>query len=396
MSEWKMVKLGDLCSLITKGTTPTTLGYDFQDSGVNFVKIESITENGNFIINKLEHISEECNEKLKRSKLNENDILFSIAGALGRTAIVSHDILPANTNQALAIIRIDDRAISHRFVQLALRSEAVYCQFQKQKQGVAQLNLSLKNISDLQIPFPPLEIQQKIATVLDKASSLIELRKAQIEKLDLLVKSKFIDMFGDPVTNPMGWDKTTLNNIAKGKLTYGSGASAVKYDGVIRYIRITDISNNGKLNENVVSASEYDEKYILNDGDILFARSGATVGKTLLYRENLGKCIYAGYLIRLIPNPKYVVPDYVFAFTKTDYYMKFIEFNMKVVAQPNINAQQYGNLQICLPPLPLQTQFADFVEQVEQQKTVLNQSLKKLEMNYKALMQGCFNGELFQ
>ena len=104
MSE--MVRLGDVATVITKGTTPTTVGFDFQDNGINFIKVESISEDCNFNTDKFAFISDECNKKLFRSQLKENDVLFSIAGAIGRTAIVNNKVLPANTNQALAIIRI--------------------------------------------------------------------------------------------------------------------------------------------------------------------------------------------------------------------------------------------------------------------------------------------------
>jgi len=143
-----MARLGDIATVITKGTTPTSIGFAFQDEGINFVKIESVDENGNFICEKFDHISDECHEKLKRSQLQEKDILFSIAGAIGRTAIVTKDILPANTNQALAIIRIPQGAINYSFLLYILQSSVILEQAEKKKQGVAQLNLSLKDIGD--------------------------------------------------------------------------------------------------------------------------------------------------------------------------------------------------------------------------------------------------------
>ena len=102
------MKLGDICEVITKGTTPTSLGLKFSDAGVNFIKIESISESGNFLKEKFAYISKECHTKLSRSQLKEGDLLFSIAGVIGRTAIVTKDILPANTNQAIAIIRLKE------------------------------------------------------------------------------------------------------------------------------------------------------------------------------------------------------------------------------------------------------------------------------------------------
>lgn len=104
MAVIKRVRLSEIAELVTKGTTPTTLGYEFQDTGVNFLKIECFSEKGDYIQNKATHISEECHEKLKRSQLKEGDILFSIAGVIGRVAIVTRNMLPANINQAIAII----------------------------------------------------------------------------------------------------------------------------------------------------------------------------------------------------------------------------------------------------------------------------------------------------
>ena len=102
---WQSTTLGELSELITKGTTPTSVGFKFENKGVNFVKVETLSRQGSFIKDKLAHIDDACHNNFKRSQLKEGDILFSIAGALGRTAMVVPSILPANTNQALAIIR---------------------------------------------------------------------------------------------------------------------------------------------------------------------------------------------------------------------------------------------------------------------------------------------------
>ena len=208
------MRLGDIATLITKGTTPTSVGYTFTDTGVNFVKIESIREDGTFIPDKFAHISDECNTKLKRSQLQENDILFSIAGAIGRTAIVTKDCLPANTNQALAIIRIPQGVIDYRFLLYALQSDAIIEQAEKQKQGVAQLNLSLQNINDFEIPFFTEEEQLTVVEVLSSVDSLLSTRIAQLEQLDELVKSRFIELFGDRYTNDKKWDNKPLYECA--------------------------------------------------------------------------------------------------------------------------------------------------------------------------------------
>ncbi len=131
------------------------------------------------------------------------------------------------------------------------------------------------------------------------------------------------------------------------------------------------------------------------EGDILFARSGATVGKTYRYKKTHGFCIYAGYLIRYKPNPEIIIPDYLFYFTKTEFYKKWVMSKMKTVAQPNINAKQYGNeLNIQVPPIELQHNFADLVQKVECLKEKQKQSETQLQILFNSLMQRAFRGDL--
>ena len=241
------------------------------------------------------------------------------------------------------------------------------------------------------VPIPSFSEQQHIVEELELLSSIIEKKKAQLKELDNLAQSLFYEMFGDPVTNEKGWDVRKLADISKEKLSYGSGASAIPYDGKMRYIRITDINDSGELNDNIVSPNSFNEKYLLNDGDILFARSGATVGKTYYHKVKNGKCIYAGYLIRLIPNADIVLPSYVFGYTKTQYYMEFVKSAQNAVAQPNINAKQYGNLDICIPPLSLQQQFTSKIEAIEQQKELIKKSIKEVETLFNSRMDYYFN-----
>jgi type I restriction enzyme M protein len=158
--QWPVYKLSDLCELITKGTTPTSVGFNFTDFGINFIKIESITGNGQFIPSKFAHISENCHDSLSRSQLKEGDVLFSIAGALGRTAVVPSDILPANTNQALAILRLkSDAKVLPQFLEYLLLTDVANVQSAQSTTGVAQQNISLGQLGEYLLPVPPTEVQ---------------------------------------------------------------------------------------------------------------------------------------------------------------------------------------------------------------------------------------------
>ena len=181
--EWQNIRLGDLTSKITKGTTPSSNGYQFQEKGINFVKIESITRDGKFIPSKFAHISDECHESFKRSQLKKNDILFSIAGALGRVAMVTEEILPSNTNQALAVIRLKPNIIDLSLLFFFLNSPQIAKKIMIMSVQAAQANLSLKDIGNLPISKPSLEEQQKIAAILTNADKEIELLEQQLADL---------------------------------------------------------------------------------------------------------------------------------------------------------------------------------------------------------------------
>ena len=263
--------------------------------------------------------------------------------------------------------------------------------FNRHNKAVTIPSLTKVDLLKIEMPLPPKPTQLAIVAELDKINELIQLKKEQLEDYDQLAQSIFYEMFGDPVENEKGWEVKKLREIALEKMSYGSGASAVPYNQKIRYIRITDIDELGCLKKDIVSPNICEDKYLLSDGDILFARSGATVGKTFLFKSTYGSCIYAGYLIRLRPNTQIVIPEYVYHYTKTHYYRSFIESNQRVVAQPNINAQQYSSLKLPLPPLPLQQQFAARIEAIERQKQQVSETIKDLETLLASRMQYWFD-----
>jgi len=254
---------------------------------------------------------------------DEKLLLVSEDGAnlLARSTPIAFSIEgKAWINNHVHVLRFQDE-ILQKCVELYLNSISL----EKYITGTAQPKLNQKMLNEIPIPIIDKEIMKTIVKTIDKLKRVIDKREEELEELGNLIKSRFVEMFGDPMLNPLGWEQTTLKDIAIGKLAYGSGASAKEYDGECRYIRITDITDSGELNQDNKSPDKYDEKYLLHDGDILFARSGATVGKTFRYSEEKhGKGIYAGYLIRLIPNKNKVMPDYVFYYTKTEYYAYII------------------------------------------------------------------------
>ena len=187
---WEQRKLENITSLITKGTTPK----DKSGNGeVNFIKVENIDPSSG-IISSCSRISlEEHEGYLKRSQLKENDILFSIAGTLGRTSVVNKGILPANTNQALAILRVSEGDISYLVTVLSGRAVSDF--IKKNPTVGAQPNLSLEQVSNLEIPYPSIEEQQKIGDYFRNLDDLITLHQRKLETLQKMKKSLLQKMF---------------------------------------------------------------------------------------------------------------------------------------------------------------------------------------------------------
>ena len=394
----KKIRLGDIATLITKGTTPTTIGFSFVDTGVNFVKIESIGENGEFLPDKFAHITDECDKKLKRSQLEENDILFSIAGAIGRTAIVPSSILPANTNQALAIIRIPQNAINLRFVLYALQSQAVEEQSEKQKQGVAQLNLSLENIADILIPLVSSEKQDEIVRNLAAIDAAIALRKEQIRLIDQLVKSRFVELFGDTEYNEKNLPTSPMTELCE-IIDGDRGKNYPKQEefseeGFCLFLNAKNVTSNGFSFENCMYITEEKDKILRNGklsrGDVVLTTRG-TIGNLAFYDETVPYehiRINSGMVILRMKRDCITERFFIEQFK-----MQLASIKERIAsgsAQPQLPISTMNKIVMLVPNVELQNQFAAFVEQTDKSKLEIQKSLNKMELLKKSLMQEYF------
>jgi len=196
--KWQQIKLRDVCERITKGTTPTTVGYGFTDSGINFIKSECLTYEGSIDSARFAFISQETHEAMSRSQIKEKDILMSMAGVyLGKVALVAREHTPANTNQAVAIIRIKHGTMSHRFVAYCLRTPFIRSTILNSVAQSAQPNINLADIGNLVIPNPPLNEQRAIAHILGTLDDKIELNRRMNEMLEAMARALFKSWFVD-------------------------------------------------------------------------------------------------------------------------------------------------------------------------------------------------------
>ncbi len=386
---WDIQRLSDLGEIVT-GNTPSKKQSHYFGGDVPWVKPGDLDKFED-IVKTEEYLSDEGAKHARI--LPSHSVLVSCIGNLGKVGVAGR---PLATNQQINAIVFSEKIFPRYGYYACRRLQRI---MEHHAPATTLPIITKTRFSELKIPVPPLSVQQKIASVLSTAESALEKRRQTLRLADDFLKSAFLEMFGEPSKNPRNWHIKTLDDVSVLRGQYGSGASAIVYDlGKPRYIRITDIDENGNLKDEKVSPSTNKNEWkdcILADGDILFARSGATVGKTYRFREKDGFCVFAGYLIRYRPDMKVLHPDYLYYFTKTDFYRKWILSKMKTVAQPNINAKQYGSeFRIPLPPIAAQQKFADLVQKVERLKEKQKQSETQLTSLFNSLMQRAFRGEL--
>ena len=308
MYSWEQCKLSDLTQLITKGTTPKVKNIQ---NGVNFIKVENISDDGVISINS--YVSEEEHMNyLSRSILANNDILFSIAGTLGRTAIVKSHLLPANTNQALAIIRLN-KSVDVEYINTFLKSNAIKTYIRKNPTVGAQPNLSLGQVSDLEINIPSYNEQKKISNLFSKFDLMITLHQRKLDNLKLKKKALLQKLFpknGEryPELRFPGftdaWEQRKLgdfytfkNGLNKEKVYFGYGDSIVNFTDVFHNRQIYSSTLKGKV---CVNKKEL-ENYKVKEGDLFFTRTSETIdeiGFPAVVMEPMERVVFSGFVLR--------------------------------------------------------------------------------------------------
>ena len=264
--------------------------------------------------------------------------------------------------------------------------------------GATFLQVNRKDIESLQIPLPPLSEQKRIAKILDAADALRAKRRESLALLDDLTQSIFLDMFGDPVTNPMGWEMGVIGDLLE-SVNYGSSKKADPESGAYPILRMNNITYSGEWNFKNLKYIDLNEKdvgkYLVYKGQLLFNRTNSKelVGKTAVYRQEKPMA-FAGYLVRGIVN-KLADAEYIGTFMNTPQLKTYLQNKCKnIVGMANINAKEFQLIPIPKPPLHLQQRFASIVESIEKQKERLKAQLSQMDTLFASLQQRAFQGEL--
>ncbi|HBI7044882.1 restriction endonuclease subunit S [Clostridium perfringens] len=349
--------------------------------------------------------------KHENKKLKFGDIIIEKSGG-SPTQPVGRVVIFEETNEEVyfcnnftSILRPNKNIVPKFGLYLLknLYNKKKVLKFQNKTTGIINIKLN-DYLNNTEITIPNLEVQDRIVEVLNKTQELIDKRKEQIESLDELVKSKFIEMFGDPVINPKGWKYPKIEEVVaneKNAIKAGPFGSALKKEYYIKsgykiYGQEQVISGDINLGDYYISEEKYKEleNYAIKSNDVLISLVG-TYGKLLIVPTIFEAGIINPRLMKITFNSNLINTIYFKFFFQSESLRNRLSDNTHGGTMPILNVGIVRNINIPIPPIELQNQFADFVKQVDKLKFEMENSLKKLEDNFNSLMQKSFNGELF-
>jgi len=353
-------------------------GYAFKskeyvDGGIRVIRITNV-QKGHVRDDSPKFIDENRRDEFSRFMLGSGDILISLTGNVGRVGELHQSMLPAALNQRVGALRITDQDTDSRYLFHVLNSYGFEQDAIKNSKGIAQLNLSSKWVERYEIPLPLLPEQKRIVGILDAADALRAKRRASLAQLDTLLQSIFLDMFGNPVTNPMGWERANLESFCRPRQWPTIKKSELLESGYPVF------GANGRIG----FYSDFNHA----EATVLITCRGATCGTINVCYPNsyvTGNAMALNDLDRTRVSLRFLEH----ALAATDFTPAITG-----VAQPQITRQSLRRILVHIPPLPLQHRFVTLVESIEQQKTDHRAHLAELDTLFASLQSRAFRGEL--
>lgn len=383
--KWKLTRIGDFCDTGSGGTPARSQASRYFDGTIPWVKSGELKED--VIFDTEEHINEVAIQESAAKMVPAGALLVALYGAtVGRIATLGVD---AATNQAVCYI-IPKHDVDRRFLFYALRTRVPH--WLAQRVGGAQPNISQQIIKDTEIPLPPLSEQKRIAGILDQADGLRRKRQQALALTDQFLRSTFLDLFGDPVTNPKRWPTERMGLIAdvcRGKFTPRPRNDPRFYGGQFPFIQTGDIANSRSivrswsqtLNEEGAAVSK-----AFDEGTIVVAIVGATIGETAI----LGFRTYApDSVVGITPKPGVCTSEFLEYVLRS--WKPIFRAQAPETARANINLETLRPINIPIPPIELQRRFSIAYRTAVEMPSKLTRHLDAL---FNSLVQRAFRGEL--
>lgn len=376
-----MPRLDDVCA-ITMGQSPDSSTYNKECNGLPFFQ-------GNADFGE-SHPSVRmwCSEPSKIAR--ENDILISVRAPIGALNIANCECC---IGRGLAALTVNNDICTREYLWYALSSKID--ELNSKGTGSTFKAVNKSTLSETEIPLPPLDEQRHIAATLDKVTDLISKRRQQLDKLDELVKARFVEMFGNFIYEHDRWKTCEVGDIADtidphpSHRTPPISANGVPYIGIADCDYTTkqiNFETARKVGYNVLQ--EHIKRYTLSNGDFIIGKIG-TIGKPFMVPAKQSYTLSANTVL-IKPTKEKIAPEFLFAVFQSEYMDRIIDAEKKSTSQPAFGIQKVRKIAIPLPPMELQKQFAIFSDQTDKVKVTISHSLEKLETLKKALMQECF------
>ncbi|MGX5469135.1 restriction endonuclease subunit S [Bacillus toyonensis] len=398
---WDEYKLGDIAEKVSVGiATSSSQYFSNKNQGIPFIKNQNVKENW-IDSSDLEYISRVFDQANATKRVKEGDILTVRTGYPGLSAVVPKELEGAQTFTTLITRLKKDTAIPE-FISAFINSATGMKQILGMEAGGAQKNVNAGILKNLLIQLPSLDEQKKVSSFIKELSNTIAIHEQELTILKQTKQGFLQKMFpkeGESVPEVRfsgftgDWEQRTLGEMSE-SFEYGLNASATEYDGENKYIRITDIDDKthefleGNLTSPNIDLSSA-ENYLVKEGDILFARTGASVGKSYIYDKKDGKVYYAGFLIRARIKSGYD-PGFIFQNTLTSKYSKFIKVTSQRSGQPGVNAQEYADFSLMVPNNDEQIKIGNFFNQIDDTIALHRRELDILKETKKAFLQKMF------
>ncbi len=391
------MKIKDICTSVTDGSHNPPQGIEKSEymmlSSKNIFDDEITFDEPRFLSEK------DFEREHKRTQIAVGDVLLTIVGTVGRTAVVDEDMPAFALQRSVAVLHPKNDICLPRFLMYALRGKRTY--IENRAKGVAQKGIYLKEVSDIDIYIPDISNQEIIINKLDKVNTIIKLRQEELLALDNLIKARFVEMFGDPATNPYNWDKINISEVVGDKVSNGFFAKRDDYadDGNVSVMGVAYIVNRmysqwqdlPRTNGTDKDIEKFEVKY----GDMLFCRSSLVaegIGKASIVPEDVPQnTLFECHVIRLPLDLSKCVPEYMQVFSTMEYFRRQIIAQSKTATMTTIGQDGILKADILLPPMSKQREFYAFVHQVNKSKVAVQKALDETQMLFDSLMQEYFN-----
>lgn len=393
---WEWKKLGEI-SKIKAGGTPSRGKMEYWNDGtIPWVKITDMKEK--YVSGTSEFITEAGLKNSSAKIIPKGTILISIFASIGQVGILDID---ATCNQAIAGVQICDKNVDKIYLYYYLISKKDY--FLNIGRGVAQNNINQKILKETEILVPPLETQQKIVSILEKAEETKKLRAQADELTQKLLQSVFLEMFGDTETNPNNWDLVTLEKVCEEIYRYPTFYGFEYVPNGIPVLKISNMDKNGGFLEDLniydKITEDINKKYprtIVDEGDIIFEARGTYIGKCALVPPILKGSNISPNTVRISPKRDTILPEYLIHLSFSKGWKTKIEsrVNYWKGGFGTIKTSDLKVIKIPLPPIHLQHRFVQIVRSIKSTQQSQNQSSVEINNLFDALMQKAFTGKL--